>query len=130
MTDLERARQLLADDPDEMDEAWLASIIAAARREGAMQEMLIAAEKADAAGFRRGYEAGRQGIEQAKDDIAQLKGDVEEWRGKLAEQCGKTLAAAEEMRKRAEEAIVNLRPVENMQEAAIAAIRALRSRND
>jgi hypothetical protein len=31
MTDLERARNLLSHDPDEMDEAWLAGIIAAIR---------------------------------------------------------------------------------------------------
>lgn len=33
MSDLERARAALAEDPDEMDEHWLAGIIAAARRE-------------------------------------------------------------------------------------------------
>lgn len=45
--DLERARSLLADDPDEMDEAWLASIIAAARREGAAEMRERAAQTAE-----------------------------------------------------------------------------------
>ena len=37
-SDLDRARALLADDPDEMDEQWLAEIIAAVRAEAVAAE--------------------------------------------------------------------------------------------
>jgi hypothetical protein len=48
-SDLERARNLLADDPDEMDEDWLASIIAAVRAEAKAEQ-----HAADVAALRRG----------------------------------------------------------------------------
>ena len=44
-SDLFRARALLADDPDEMDECWLAEIIAVIRAEAVAAEREVCAKR-------------------------------------------------------------------------------------
>lgn len=127
MTDLERAlaevdkiRGLSLEDMEAINVA-----LAAACREGAAKERAAMMEPYVLAQNHQ-YEAGRQ-LEREKVALWMIERSIPTGHGDTVEDLLAELHAgvAGDMRERAEEAIVNLRPVENMQEAAIAAIRAL-----
>jgi hypothetical protein len=69
--DLERARALLADDPDEMDEEWLAGIITAIRAEAVAAERERCVKIAENPGFIQAQDTEwDMGVEYAKPFIA------------------------------------------------------------
>jgi hypothetical protein len=74
-SDLDRARALLANDPDEMDEQWLAEIIAAVRAEAVAAERERIARRVSEQQILR-FQVGRDPLVEVNEIVQDLAHDI------------------------------------------------------